>query len=73
MRRAADVRGGRNLPVGMKVPKLPGCIIRATAEIHGRLIVTRNPDDFGGVTNPLVRVPYKNIDGVITEVLPLPP
>lgn len=70
MRRAAEIRSGRNLPAAMKAPKLPDCIIWATAEIEGRMIVTRNPDDFGGAANPSVRVPYKNIDGVITEVLP---
>jgi len=66
MRRAAELRRQ------MK-KKLPDCIIWATAEIQGRLIVTRNPNDFGGTTNPLVRVPYKNTDGVITDVTPLPP
>lgn len=36
---------------------LPDCIIRATAEVDGRIVVTRNPKDFGG-EGPLVRVPY---------------
>ncbi|MFS2007189.1 PIN domain-containing protein [Duganella sp. CT11-25] len=72
MRRASEIRSGRNLLAGTKTPKLPDCIIWATAEIEGRTIVTRNPDDFGGNTNPLVRVPYKNIGGVVTDVQPLP-
>ena len=70
MRRAAEIRSGRSLLGTMKAPKLPDCIIWATAEIEGRMIVTRNPDDFGGIANPFVRVPYKNTNGVITDVLP---
>jgi hypothetical protein len=42
---------------------LPDCIIRATAEVEGRLIVTRNPGDFGG-GSVNVRVPYDIVDGV---------
>jgi predicted nucleic acid-binding protein len=70
MRRAAEIRSGRNLPVRMKAPRLPDCIIWATAEIEGCMVVTRNPEDFGGIANPFVRVPYKNTNGVITEVMP---
>lgn len=73
MRRAAEIRSGRNMAIGMRVPKLPDCIIWATAEVEGRTIVTRNPDDFGGVANPRVRVPYKNTNGVISDVQPLLP
>jgi predicted nucleic acid-binding protein len=73
MRRAAELRGGHSLPTGAKRPRLPDCIIRASAESQGRVIVTRNPDDFGGLANPMVRVPYKLIDGVVTDVRPLPP
>lgn len=73
MRRAAELRGGHSLPAGVRKPKLPDCIIRATAESQGRIIVTRNPDDFGGIPSPMVRVPYQLIGGVVTDVLPLPP
>lgn len=66
MRRAARLRTQTK-------KKLPDCIIWATAEIQGRLIVTRNPNDFGGIANPLVRLPYKNTNGVISDVVPLPP
>lgn len=71
MRSAAEIRSGRNLTVGMRAPKLPDCIIWATAEVEGRTIVTRHPDDFGGIANPGVRVPYKNTNGVISDVQPL--
>jgi predicted nucleic acid-binding protein len=40
--------------------------------LTSRLIITRDPDGFGGRQNPHVRVPYKNTHGVITDVLPLP-
>lgn len=70
MRRAAEIRGGRYLRPGAKAPKLPDCIIWATADIERRLIITRDPDCFGGLQNPQVRVPYKNTGGVIADVLP---
>lgn len=46
MFRAAKLRGDSIA----KKPKthLPDCIIRATAEVDGRVIVTRNPQDYGG-------------------------
>ena len=53
--------------------KLPDCIIWATAQIHRRILVTCNPDDFGGPGNPQVRVPYKNNNGIIRDVAPLHP
>lgn len=65
MRKSAIIRGQRR-------GKLPDCIIWATAEMDGRLIVTRDPNGFGGTGNPMVRVPYKNTAGVITDVMPLP-
>jgi predicted nucleic acid-binding protein len=65
MRRAAQLRKQTK-------KKLPDCIIWATAEIERRLIVTRNPEDFGGMKNPLVRVPYKIAGGRITDVMPRP-
>lgn len=37
--------------------KLPDAIILATAQVHGRLLVTRNTNDFAG-DPPGVRVPY---------------
>jgi hypothetical protein len=52
--------------------KLPDCIIRATAESQGRIIVTRNPYDFGG-EGPKVRVPYELDEGVAVNIrAPLP-
>lgn len=71
MRRAAEIRGGRYQRPGAKAPKLPDCIIWATADLAGRMIITRDPDGFGGVQNPLVRVPYKNTNGLVTDVKPL--
>jgi hypothetical protein len=38
--------------------KLPGAIIKATAEITGRLLLTRNTRDFPS-GDPGVRVPYR--------------
>jgi predicted nucleic acid-binding protein len=50
---------------------LPDCIIRATAEVSGRIIVTRNPAHFGGV-GPMVRVPYEIVNGAAVNVAPSP-
>lgn len=69
MRRAAQLRGKTS-------KKLPDCIILATAEIGGRVVVTRNAADFGGTsgaeTRVAVRIPYRLTNGVVTEVTPLP-
>lgn len=46
---------------------LPDCIVRATAEAEGRLIITRNPADFGG-EGPRVRVPYDIVAGVAVNI-----
>ncbi|WP_276643566.1 type II toxin-antitoxin system VapC family toxin [Siccibacter turicensis] len=37
--------------------KLPDAIILATAQVHSRMLVTRNSKDFGGITG--VTIPYK--------------
>ena len=54
-------------------PKIlvPDCIIRATAESEGRLVVTRNARDFGG-EGPFVRVPYELTAGVVTNIKAVP-
>lgn len=49
--------------------KLPDFIIRATAEVDGRIVITRNPGDFGG-EGPLVRVPYDLIKGKAVNIRP---
>jgi predicted nucleic acid-binding protein len=49
--RAAAIRSKRNV-------KLPDAIIQATAEVGGRLLVTRNVRDFSA-EDPGVRIPYK--------------
>jgi predicted nucleic acid-binding protein len=67
MERAAVIRG-RSLLVPPKLP-LIDCIIRATAEANGRLVITRNPADFGG-EGPLVRVPYEIANGVAVNIKP---
>ena len=67
MFRAAIIRG--NSIVRKPKISVPDCIIRATAEIEGRVIVTRNPKDYGG-EGPMIRVPYKLENGVITDVKP---
>lgn len=50
---------------------LPDCIIGATADIDGRLIITRNPTDFGG-ESLRVRVPYEIFEGNVVNIKPLP-
>ena len=49
--RAAALRRGRRL-------KLPDAVIQATAEVAGRLLITRNTRDFP-TDDPGVRVPYR--------------
>lgn len=70
MERAAVIRG-HSLRAPPKLPLLD-CIIRATAEAHGRVVITRNPADFGG-EGPMVRVPYEIINGVAVNIKPPPP
>lgn len=70
MERAAVIRGS-SLKAPPKLPLLD-CLIRATAEAHGRLVITRNPADFGG-EGPMVRVPYEIINGVAVNIKPPPP
>lgn len=67
MHRATIIRGNSliNRP---KFP-LPDCIIRATAEASCRVIITRNPRDFGG-EGPRVRVPYELVGGVVVNIKP---
>lgn len=67
MDRAATIRHNSilNRP---KLP-LPDCIIRATAEASGRIVITRNPADFGG-EGASVRVPYEIVDGQAINVKP---
>ena len=48
--------------------KLPDCIIRATALYEGRIVVTRNPGDFGGLL--ACHVPYEMVNGKIINVRP---
>ena len=57
MRRAAAIRGHSILVGPRKIPLLD-CIIRASAEAYGRLIVTRNPRDFFGPGSN-IHIPYK--------------
>lgn len=56
---------------GGKGVKLPDCIIHATAQVEGRIIVTRNARDFGG-KGPAVHIPYVYSKGIITLLEPLP-
>jgi predicted nucleic acid-binding protein len=50
---------------------LPDCVIRATAEASGRIVVTRNPADFGGI-GQMVRVPYEIVNGTAVNIVPAP-
>ncbi|NGZ83370.1 PIN domain-containing protein [Duganella aceris] len=65
MRRAGELRR-------LTSKKLPDCIILATAEVQGRLVITRDPVDFGGKSSTRVHVPYKLTNGIVSDVLPLP-
>lgn len=47
--------------------KLPDCIIRATSLHEGRIVITRNPNDFGG--KEWCHVPYEiTANGIIINV-----
>ncbi|KQQ47389.1 hypothetical protein ASF61_01695 [Duganella sp. Leaf126] len=70
MERAALIRG-RSLKTPPKLPLLD-CIIRATAEVHRRVVITRNPADFGG-EGPMVRVPYEIVNGLAINIRPPAP
>jgi predicted nucleic acid-binding protein len=70
MGRAAIIRGD-SLTTPPRI-KLPDCIIRATAESQNRLVVTRNPADFGGESS-MVRMPYEIINGVVANIKAPPP
>lgn len=74
MRRATIIRGDsiadNNANRGRKFD-LADCIIRATAEASGRLIIKRNPNDFGG-EGPTLRVPYDIVNGAVVNVRPAP-
>jgi predicted nucleic acid-binding protein len=69
MDRTAELRGA-SIATPPKFP-VPDCIIRATAEIQNRIVVTRNPADFGGVSK-MVRVPYDIVDGKVVNIKPVP-
>ena len=49
--RAFDLRRQRKI-------KLPDAIIQATAQVEGRLLITRNTRDFPG-HDPDIRIPYR--------------
>lgn len=68
MERTATLRGN-SIEHPPKIP-VPDCIIRATAESQGRLVITRNAADFGG-EGPRVRVPYELSAGVVSNVKPI--
>ncbi|MGV7209306.1 PIN domain-containing protein [Oxalobacteraceae bacterium A2-2] len=68
----ATIYRGQSIAARAKVP-IPDYLIRATADSQGRVIVTRNPADFGG-EGPMVRVPYKRHPktGAAYDVKPVP-
>ena len=73
MMRAAAIRMASNAirkTTAAKTKKvLPDCIIQATAEIEGRIVITRNAKDFGG-PGPFVHVPYEREDDRVFNVQP---
>jgi predicted nucleic acid-binding protein len=69
MLRATEIR--RNSLSNPPKISLPDCVIRATAEASGRIVVTRNPADFGGI-GPMVRVPYEMVNGSAVNIAPPP-
>lgn len=68
--RAVEVRAAA-LAAGVRALKLPDAIIKATAEVSGRLLVSRNAKDFAhdGAT---VRIPYQ-LDSVTKAVFDIKP
>jgi predicted nucleic acid-binding protein len=54
----SDVAERSFLLRGKKNLKLPDAIIRATAEVENRLLVTRNSRDFDA-NDPGIRIPYR--------------
>lgn len=57
MERAAELRGHSMVLGGKKKIALPDAIIKATSEVLGRMLITRNTKDFDS-SHALVRVPY---------------
>lgn len=59
---------------GPKVKKLktPDAIILATAHVTGRILVSRDADDFVGVAKVPVRLPYKYASGLVSDIAPAP-
>ncbi|WP_426174439.1 PIN domain-containing protein [Massilia sp. TWR1-2-2] len=53
--RTVALRSASFAPGAKKLP-IPDAIIKATADVHGRILVTRNTRDFGF---PDVRIPYQ--------------
>ncbi|MGV7210280.1 PIN domain-containing protein [Oxalobacteraceae bacterium A2-2] len=64
MEMSADLRGRTK-------KKLPDCIIRATALGLSRTIITRDPNDFGGLGAANVHVPYELVGGVVVNIKPV--
>jgi predicted nucleic acid-binding protein len=69
MLRATEIRR-TSLASPLKI-SLPDCVIRATAEASVRIVITRNPADFGGI-GPMVRVPYEIVNGTAINIVPAP-
>lgn len=67
IRTAATIRG-TSFVIPPKM-KLADAIIGGTAVVSGRLLVTRNPRDFGG-ESAKVRVPYDIVNGVAVNIRP---
>lgn len=61
MHRATELRGATR-------KKLPDCIIRATADVENRVVITRDLVDFGGLSNARVHMPYRIVDGAVVDV-----
>jgi predicted nucleic acid-binding protein len=56
----------------VKKLKTPDAIILATAHVTGRILVSRDADDFIGVARVPVRLPYKYASGIVSDVAPSP-
>ncbi|MGV7208325.1 PIN domain-containing protein [Oxalobacteraceae bacterium A2-2] len=67
IRTAATIRGA-SFVLPPKI-KLADAIIGGTAWASGRLLITRNPRDFGG-ESAKVRVPYDIVNGVAVNIRP---
>ena len=52
--------------------KTSDAVILATAHVTGRMLVSRDADDFVGVAKVTVRLPYRYSNGTVSDVAAAP-